>query len=286
MEQITLPWAKLLHPRSKYLYAAHLAGHVPLQDYLFADQFYLDKKEGKTVKILKDFLENKLTTGFDLSVMQNCWQIYSTINNRIFFESLLFNHPVEEVSEFSGVNKSTCEFYIKAFFNSPVNNTIGRYKFYECITSEDVLRWYQKCEHLSLEDLAYVIKGKQKAVKVEEGIVHMFQRAYNLFMTGTQSVLSPEVLRRGFTSAEKDLYDMAMRAASVASNLTRIYLQFESTINKDAKSFFSDWTFALKSEDEEQFKEPELPQDLKDQMNFLHQGNIDDINLDKKKGSD
>jgi hypothetical protein len=282
MEQITLPWARLLHPRAKYLCAAKLAKHNPLDDYLHADEFVVDIKEDKTVKTIRDFLLNQLTEPTLLSTMQNAWQIFSTINNRIFFESLLFKHSVDDVANFTGVSKTTCEFYIKAFFNVPINSTLGKFKFYESFTSSHALEWYQKCEYLSLEDLAYLIKGQQQSVKVEAGIVDMFQRAYNLFMTGTKAALNPEVMLRGMTDAEKDLYNMAMRAASVASNLTRIYLQFESSINKDAKSFFSDWTFALKSNNAEDYADPEIPSELKNQIDFLNQGNLEDINLDKK----
>lgn len=286
MEQISLPWARLVHPRTKYLYACKLAKSTALPDYIYSTNLCIEEKEDKYTKLIKDFINNKLTAPSELSMMQNCWQIFSNMNNRIFFESILFHHSLDVAAEFTGVNKTTCEFYMKCFFSIKDSSTLGKFKFYELLSSTDVLNWFRKCEALSLDDLAYLIKGKQKNIKIEEGIVQMFQRAYQLFMTGTQSVLNPETIRRGLSPAEKDMYEMGMKAASVASNLTRIYLQFESSINKDAKSFFSDWTFALQADSAADYNDPELPKELLDQMSFLNQGSLEDVKLDKKKGGD
>jgi hypothetical protein len=238
-----------------------------LEDYFDYNRFYVLHSKGEHIKLLKKFLSNQSIPKAQLTNIQSVWKIYTSLNNRVFLDSLIMHHSVEHVAQATKLHIDQVSLYKDLFFTLDVSNRMNKSYFYESIKVPDVYEWYKKTEILTIQDMMFLISGEEREAKAEKIISIMTQRCFNIFMTATSGILNPESIKDGITKQQKDLYEIGIKAGQLITQLSRTYFQYENIINKDINSFFKEWNFLLDNNTELFKQVGYIPDEIEDQIN-------------------
>ena len=259
------------HPRDRYLSACTVLDISPAKDY-FDNSFYsisgkLDKKSEKLIGILRPNLSVRPTQ--TIQDTQKAYSLFLDYNSRVIIDGLLYQFSLAQVSGILDIPSEILQPYSEFFFDlSSFKNIQLTSTICATIISKQIRDWYILCGKSTVEEIQYALKGKLRNEKIDATVAlnDVFNTAYHTFKT--YSSLSPDALLNGPSKRDKDLYNMAMQAASVMVNLGRVFIQYDHIINKTKDGFLSEWEFLLKEEDPDKFI-TETTAELESQLSII-----------------